>query len=122
MRKMEDWRDYVLAFLVILLAVLVFTGGDYLVHASSPDFAVPPYYFKNKLIFGTLMAFVVFLFFKDKETWVKSLIISGITSVLLQLRYYFIEHYPLGFVLEFLVIHFAIFFPALYLALRVFSE
>jgi len=115
---MKKRTNYFLAFLVILGIILIFTGVDYLAHLISPDYSVPSYYFKNKIIFGTIYGFIAYLFIKNQAPMKKALIFSATISILLQLRYYFIEHYSLEFVLEFLVIHFAILLPLSYLAFK----
>lgn len=94
-----------LAFALILAIILIFTAADYLIHSLSEEYAVPSFYFRNKIIYGVLIGLVAYLVVRNKPLIFKSLIFSASIAVLLQARY-FIEGYPLGFVLEFLVIHF----------------
>ena len=57
-----NYRGLFLAFLIIFITILVFTAIDYYVHTLSPEYAVPGYYFTNKIIFGTIIAFVAYYF------------------------------------------------------------
>lgn len=94
----------------LIILILVFTGVDYLFHSLLPQWAVPEYYFKNKIIFGFLWSILaLFASFEFHKIKYKALVFSLIVSIVLQLRYY-LEGYSLGFVLTFLVIHFAIFY------------
>ncbi len=49
-------------FILMFIAVAVFTLVDWLVHSGVSYLGVPSWYFRNKLIFGTIYAFVVSLF------------------------------------------------------------
>lgn len=101
-------------FLIILAAILVlitiFSLIDYFAHSLSEEYSVPGRYFTNKMIFGTLIAFFSYLALRSKSLILKSLFVSALTSLLLQLRY-FIEGYSVEFVILFLFIHFLILFP-----------
>ena len=98
-------KDYVGLFFVTLLIILLFTALDYFTHGLSPEYSVPNYYFRNKIIFGTLIGFLA-LIFLNKINWGKrALLTSLIVSVLLQTRYY-LEGYPKKFVFEFMLFHF----------------
>jgi len=105
-------------FIFILGVILVFTAIDYFVHSLSPDYAVPSWYFGNKIIFGTIIGFIAFLFVKNKPILTKTLVVSAAIAILLQIRYYLLN-YPLNFVLLFLVIHFVILLVVTYLGLRI---
>jgi hypothetical protein len=94
-----------LIFLFIFIIILIFTLIDALVHSLSEEYAVPDYYFRNKIIFGTIIGFAAYLLVKNKKLLLKSLIFSAVVSVLLQIRY-FLEGYSLEFVVEFLFFHF----------------
>ena len=107
--KNISFRKYVFVFLIIFLIILIFTFMDYLIHSISKEYAVPSYYFKNKIIFGMGIGFISYLFLKRLSCFAKSLFFSLIISILLQIRY-FLEGYSIKFVLEFLVIHFLILF------------
>src|SRR3989344_8120212 len=100
-------KKLIYSFILILFIILVFTGIDYLVHSATEEYSVPSYYFRNKVIFGTVIGFIAYLFVKNKKLFTKSLIFSLAISILLQIRY-FIEGYPRDFVFIFLFIHFAI--------------
>ncbi len=108
-------------FVVILAVILLFTLVDYFIHQLRAEYAVPSWYFRNKIIFGTIIAFITWLFVKTKSPGVKALVISAVTSILLQIRYYLLG-YSLDFVLLFLVIHFLILLSVSYLAFRIFKK
>lgn len=93
--------------LAVVIVILIFTFFDYLIHQLSEEYAVPSYYFKNKIIYGTIIGLIAYYFVRNKKLLVKSLFFSAVVSVLLQARY-FLEGYSLEFVIEFLFIHFAI--------------
>jgi len=98
-------KDYVGLFFVTLIIILLFTALDYFTHGLSPEYSVPNYYFRNKIIFGTLIGFLA-LIFLNKINWGKrALLTSLIVSVLLQTKYY-LEGYPKKFVFEFMLFHF----------------
>lgn len=109
----KDKIGYV--FLATLIIITLFALGDYLLHSLSAEYSVPSYYFVNKFIFGTLIIFMSYLLVCRKNIWVKSLFISVSTSTLLQIRY-FLEGYPLKFVLLFLFFHFLMLIPSCLLA------
>ena len=100
-------KNIAIIFASILIIILIFTFIDYIVHSLSEEYAVPSYYFKNKIIFGTLWGGVAYFFIRKIKQLYKSLIFSVIVAILLQFGY-LIKGYPLSFVLEFLVIHFLI--------------
>jgi len=106
-RKSINFRNLFFIFLVVLVIILIFTFLDYLIHLLKEDYSVPFYYFINKIIFGTGIGFIVYLFVREKRLLTKSLIFSAVISVLLQMRY-FLEGFSIKFVLEFLIIHFFI--------------
>lgn len=103
-----SYRHYFLLLLASLMIISVFALIDYFVHSLSPEYAVPSYYFRNKVIFGTLIGFVVLSFtLKKFSSYFTALIFSATVSILLQIRYY-LEGYPKNFVFEFLLWHFLI--------------
>lgn len=105
MKKISFYIYWALGLLVLILA---FTAVDYFFHSLFPEWSVPDYYFRNKIIFGFLLSIpAVWVSLKLSNIWGKALVFSLIISVLLQLRYYF-EGYSLNFVLTFLLIHFLI--------------
>lgn len=117
MTKREAKKSYILAFFVILGIILLFAGIDFLAHKLSHEYDVPSYYFRNKIIYGTIIAFIAYLFLKNKKPFMKALGVSAITCVLLQIRYY-LEGYPLDFVVLFLFIHFVILLSISWLAFK----
>jgi hypothetical protein len=91
---------------VVLIVVLLFTIMDHYIHGLQDKWGVPDYYFKDKIPFGFLWGLVgLLLAIKFSNIWLKSLIFAGTIAVTLQFRY-FIEGYPLDFVLIFLSLHF----------------
>ena len=106
-KKKRTFKNLVLIFLAVLVIILIFTFIDYLIHQLKEEYAVPSYYFGNKIIFGTIIGLVAYLLVRKKNLPAKSLIFSAIISILLQVRYY-LEGYQLSFVLEFLLFHFLI--------------
>lgn len=104
--------NWILIALTIFIIILIFTAIDYYIHTLNEKYSVPDYYFKNKIIFGTLMGFITYSLIKKKikTPLIKSFIFSAIISILLQIRYY-LEGYPKIFVFEFLIFHFLILFP-----------
>lgn len=93
---------------VLLLVIFVFTGIDYIIHLVSPEFSVPSYYFINKIIFGFILAVLLFFLLGNiKNIWIKVFVFSFVISALLQIRY-FLSGFPVDFVLLFLLVHFLI--------------
>lgn len=107
MSKKFGVKDVVLLFLLSFCIVLIFALFDYFVHSLSDIYSVPPRYFSNKIFYGTLIGFISLLVLRKQNTWVKSLVFSGVVSVLLQIRY-FLEGYSKSFVFLFLGVHFLI--------------
>ena len=103
-------RTYLYWGLSLLVVILLFSGIDYLFHSLKLEWAVPDYYFRNKIIFGFLWAIPALgLSLLFRKFWQRAFIFSLIIATVLQVRYYF-EGYPLNFVLIFLFIHFVILF------------
>ena len=113
-----DFKRGFVALIFIFEVILVFTFFDYIIHAISPDYTVPSYYFTNKIIYGTLIGFVTYLLVRKKPLVQKSAILAATVSVLLQIRYLLVG-YPLSFVLLFLVIHFVILFIVTYIGCKI---
>lgn len=103
-------RQLACAFLAVFAVILIFAFIDFLIHSSSEEYAVPSYYFRNKIIFGTIIGLIAYYFIRRTRPLAKALLFSAAVSILLQIRY-FLEGYPIKFVIEFLVIHFAILLP-----------
>ena len=103
-------NKYLKIFLFILAIVLIFAFIDYVVHSLSEEYAVPSYYFTNKIIFGTLIGFGAYIFIQKTKPEIRALIFSAIVAILLQVRY-FLEGYSKEFVLEFLAYHFLMLLP-----------
>lgn len=104
-KKSLNYKNILLIFLSVLAIILIFFVLDYLVHSLSEEYAVPDYYFKNKIIFGTFWALAIYYFIRKQDIVKRSLILSAFVAIVLQTRYY-LEGYPLKFVLEFLIFHF----------------
>lgn len=99
-----------LIFIIIFVIILIFAFIDFLLHSLSEEYAVPPRYFPNKIMYGTIYGFFIFLFVRKQSPFIKSFLFSLIVDVSLQTRY-FLEGYPLDFVFLFLILHFIILFP-----------
>lgn len=115
---MAKKENLLLRFVLIFIAVLVFTFFDYLVHASSAYLTVPFYYFKHKIIYGTLWACIAALIFKKLEIKKQALLITLITVGLLQINYIYLG-FPLWFHLIVVSEHFFFMYFATYFALRI---
>ncbi len=100
-------NKYLKIFFLTLIVVLLFTFFDFLIHGLSPKFAVPDYYFIDKIIFGVIYGFVILLFTQRLKPLKQSLVFSAIISSFLQIRYY-LTGYEKWFVFLFLGIHFVI--------------
>ena len=101
-------KKIVTSFLLVFGIILIFGLFDYFFHQLSAEYSVPPRYYPNKIIYGTIIGFITFWLLTNLEQpWLKSLIFSAVIAVLLQIRY-FLEGYPLDFVVLFLFIHFFI--------------
>jgi hypothetical protein len=111
-------KKYFKKLLLVFVTILIFTGGDYIIHQLRAEFSVPEYYFRNKIIFGTILGFIILIFIENmKNRFWQSFIFSFLIATLLQTRYT-IEGYDFfGFVLPFLFIHFFILWLASYLIL-----
>ena len=108
--NLKKYLNSLSILVLILIIILIFTLIDIFVHSLSEEYAVPDYYYRNKIIFGTLIGFITYFFVKKKKLLTKSLIFSAVVSILLQIRY-FLEGYSKLFVFEFLVLHFLMLFP-----------
>lgn len=96
---------YVKALILVTAIILVFTLLDFLAHDLSESFAVPEYYFRNKIIFGIIYGFAIYMLTEKMKPLKRALTFSGIIAILLQVRYYF-EGYAKWFVFLFLGLHF----------------
>jgi len=119
MKKIK-FKKYIIFFFISLVIISIFAIVDYVIHSLSPDYDVPSYYFRNKVIFGTAIGFIALIFAQKLSISKKSLIFSAAVSLLLQARY-FLERYPKEFVLEFLFIHFLILLPASWVIFKLIS-
>lgn len=111
-------------FILVLLfiVILLFTIIDHFIHGLEGSWSVPDYYFRNKIPFGLLWGVVgLLLAMRINKVWLKSLVVAGIISVTLQTRY-FLEGYPLDFVLLFLLFHFIILYFLLLIMFFVYNK
>ena len=119
MRKNKNnYKRISLVVLTILVVIIIFTFIDYLFHILKEEYAVPSRYFTNKIIYGTIIGLITYYFDRDKQPVIKSLIFSGVISILLQIRY-FVEGYNIDFVVLFFFIHFAILLIVSYLSFKI---
>ena len=119
--KRLNFERILLTITIIFIAVVIFTAIDYLVHGLSPEYSVPDYYFKNKIIFATIIGSIVYFFIRKRVFWQKSLIVSLVTAVLLQIKYY-LQGYPKEFVFEFMLFHFLMFLASSMLMFYLFRK
>ncbi len=103
-------KNLFLIFLIIFAIILLFAFVDFLLHSLSMEYAVPPRYFPNKILYGTIYGFFIFLLIRRQNTIMKALLFSLVVDVSLQTRY-FLEGYPFNFVFLFLILHFLILVP-----------
>ena len=103
--KFKSLGYYLKAFLLTIGVVLIFTLIDYLTHHLNSAFAVPEYYYRNKVIFATIFVFVIYVFTEKMKLIPRAFLISAITVILLQIKYY-VQGYPKWFVFLFLGLHF----------------
>lgn len=103
--KIRKPLHYIKALFFVAAVILVFALLDFLAHGLSESFAVPEYYFKNKIIFGIIYGFAIYLFTEKMNPLKRALVFSGTIAVLLQVRYY-LEGYAKWFVFLFLGLHF----------------
>ena len=118
---MAKKENILLRFVLIVIAVLVFTFFDWIVHSSSAYLAVPGYYFKHKIIYGTLWACIASLVFRKVEIKKQAFLITAITVGLLQLNYIYLG-FPLLFHLIIVTEHFFFMYLATYFALKMLKK
>ncbi len=118
--KKTKLKEYIIFFFISSIIISILTIIDYFIHSLSPDYAVPSYYFRNKVIFGAIIGFIVLIFAQKLSINKKSAVFSAVVSLLLQVRY-FLEGYPKKFVLEFLFIHFLILLPVSWIIFKLIS-
>ena len=118
--KKAKLKEYITFLFISFIIILILTIIDYFIHSLSPDYAVPSYYFRNKVIFGAIIGFIVLIFAQKLSISKKSAVFSAVVSLLLQVRY-FLEGYPKKFVLEFLFIHFLILLPVSWIIFKLIS-
>ena len=100
-------KKIIYSFITASVIILIFAFIDYLFHQLSNEYDVPGYYYKNKIIYGTIIGFLAYFLTRKQKLLTKTLVFSAGVSIILQIRYY-LEGYPLDFVLLFLGIHFVI--------------
>lgn len=110
-------KYYSRLFILILAIVLVFTFIDFIFHSLRESLAVPGYYYRNKIIFGTLIGLGTYFFVRKMKLLPRTLIFSVVIAILLQVRY-FLEGYPKWFVFLFLGLHFLMILPTAYFAFK----
>lgn len=105
-------------FVLIFGVVIVFTFIDFIFHSLKESFAVPGYYYRNKIIFGTLIGFATYFFVRKMKPLNRAFVFSAVVAILLQVRY-FLEGYQLWFVFLFLGLHFLMVLPVSFVAFRI---
>ncbi len=112
-----NFRSLIFVFLSVFVVILIFTFIDYFAHSLSEEYSVPFWYFRNKVIFGTIIGFIAYLLVRNKGLFARALAFSSSVSILLQARY-FLEGYALDFVVLFLFVHFIILLPVSLIAFK----
>lgn len=107
-------KKLIATFIIILVVVLVFTFIDFLFHAISPEYAVPGWYFRNKIIFETIYICAAYYLLRKLNPALSSFITAVVTATLLQARYYFLG-FDMEFVILFWGIHALMLWPLLWL-------
>lgn len=107
LKKEFSTKIIISIFFTVLLIILIFAGVDFIIHKTDEKYSVPEYYFPHKIIYGTIIGFITYLFIRKQKLIIKSLIFSAVISLLLQINYYF-QGYSKYFVFLFLGIHFII--------------
>lgn len=99
---------------LILLVICTATLIDWAVHSLSPHFYVTSDYYRNKIIFATIIGLATLWVFRTiKSANKKALFFSLIIAVTLQTKY-FLLGYDRFFVFLFMFLHFGMFLlPAL---------
>lgn len=100
---------------LLLIIAVIGTIIDYIVHSSSIRFYVDPVYYRNKIIFATVVGMLALWVLRN---WIKNptklaLAVYGVIALLLQVKY-FILGYDRFFVFLFLFLHyFMLIIPAI---------
>lgn len=114
-------KKLVIILILALSIMLIGTVIDFLMHGLSEEYAVPSFYFPNKIVFGTIFFFIGLILFRKFHPANKAITISLIVVLLLQIRY-FLEGYPIDFVFIFLFIHFGAFLVPSWALLTIFRK
>ncbi len=120
-RNKLNFKNLSIRFLAILSAILIFTFFDWIVHNSTTFLTVPREYFTNKIIYGTIWAFLAFLIFRKKSIQMQAVLITIITVALLQIRY-FLYGYSWLFQIIVIPMHLIFLYLALLISLKLFSR
>lgn len=67
---MKSWARINQLFLIftgILVIILLFAFVDFLLHSLSAEYAAPPRYFPNKILYGTIYGFALFLVIRKQR-------------------------------------------------------
>lgn len=119
--KDNKFKRFSLWLFIVIAIILFFTFIDYIVHNLNEEYAVPSYYFRNKIIYGTIIGFFSYFLIRKKTILNKSIFFSLIISILLQVKY-FLEGYPKEFVFEFLIFHFLMLLPLSFITFKVIKK
>jgi hypothetical protein len=108
--KNINYKRIIQQILILVVVMTLAVVIDYIAHSTSDRFAVPPEYFRNKIIFGALNGFIAFwvlkLFFRSPNKL--ALGVSLVVAVVLQTKY-FLLGYNRFFVFLFMMLHFFMF-------------
>lgn len=107
---------------LMILIVLTATGIDWMAHQISPAYAVPPEYFRNKIIYASIWAIIGLFTLRNQNNVTKKAVwISLFIAIILQTKY-FLQGYSLSFVLLFIPIHFIAFLLPMMAVFKTFPE
>jgi len=86
MKRDYSIKSLISIFVFVFVIIILFSFVDYLAHSANIKWAVPDYYFPHKIIYGTVIGFITYLFIKKQKPLIKSLIFSAAISILLQIK------------------------------------
>jgi hypothetical protein len=105
---------------VVFTIILCFTLLDYIFHRIGPEKSLSSWYFAVKIVYGTLIGSLTYWLIRKRNIIVQALVFAVITSIFLQIQYYF-EGIPMLLSLLFFAIHVGFLFCASWIFFKVFN-
>lgn len=99
-------KKFLWMLILSLVIIIIATALDFYVHTLEDEYAVPSYYFTNKIIYGGLFTFITLIVFRKLSGANKSFLVGIIVSLLLEVKYA-TQEYTLSFLIIFICVHFA---------------